>query len=178
MCFPVTISQEPPTGEPTAARQAQAGGISSGVSKETPISIYPSLSYGLQETHTTILPWTGYMSAVGMDYTTPLVFEYRMTQPHDMLKTELSTVADGAAYTKGVFNIPFNNSSARDAAISHVFPATLATGASAVERPAWWEYFSKMYEYYTVLGCEYEIVMDNPNTTSGTDLLIGWDYNA
>ena len=41
-----------------AARSgAASGGPGGGVSKETPISNYPSLSYGIQETHTTILPW-------------------------------------------------------------------------------------------------------------------------
>ena len=54
-----------PTPTPTAAA-ARTSGTSgnNNVSKETPISTYPSLTYGLQETHTTILPWTGWVSII------------------------------------------------------------------------------------------------------------------
>ena len=42
--------------EPAAARASASSGGNQ-VSKETQISIPPTLTYGLQETHTTILPW-------------------------------------------------------------------------------------------------------------------------
>ena len=35
-----------------------------------------------------------------------------------------------------------------------------------------------MYQYYTVLGCEYEITMVNPNGTVGADVLIATDFDS
>ena len=48
--------------EPMALARIGNGGMNS-VSKETPISSYPNLSYGLPETHTTIIPWTGWITS-------------------------------------------------------------------------------------------------------------------
>ena len=143
-------------GPETAALRAGGGGPGGPVSKETPVSIYPSLSYGLQETHTTILPWRGYFSTVGMTHTAANVIELRLTQPHDCMGTTLDTVAEGASWTKGNFNVPHNNSNTRDSATAATFPATLASGASVLEAASWWEFWRKQYEYYTVLGCKYE----------------------
>jgi hypothetical protein len=168
-----------PGGEAEAQRIASSGaGGNSSVSKETPISRYPTLTYGLQETHTTILPWCGYISTTGMNYATPNVLEIRMTQPHDMIKTTIQGLADGATWGKDFYNAPYNNSNNKDTATSITFPATMSTGAAVNERPTYWEFYRQMYEYYTVLGCEYEIYLDNPNSERGTDILVGWDYNA
>lgn len=176
---------EPPAGEPEAARVASGGGPGGPVSKETPISPYPTLTFGLQETHTTILPWTGYMSAVGMDLGTPIVLELRTTQPFDMIKSEITaTPVAGAsvAWAKGLYTRKFNDSNlvtdAASAIQTATFPSTMGAGAYTAERPTWWTYWSKLYEYYTVLGCEYEIIIDNPSTVPTGDILIGWDYNA
>ena len=148
------------------------------VSKETPISRYPSLTYGLQETHTTILPWCGYIATTGMTHGVPNVLELRMTQPFDMIATTLQGLAAGAAWGKDFYVVPYNNSNTRDAATAPTFPSTLDSGPATTEKASWWEYWRKFYEYYTVLGCEYEIFIDNPNETRGTDVVVGWDFNA
>lgn len=167
------------TTETVETLQARSsGGGPSGVSKETPISSYPSLSYGLPETHTCILPWTGYFSSTGMVHAQPNVVELRLTQPHDIMKTELSTVSAGASWTQSNNNVPFNNSLTRASATAPTFPSTITSGTYVAESATWWEYYRKLYEYYTILGCEYEIIIDNNNSTRGTNILVGWDYNA
>jgi len=167
-------------GEAQLARAPGGGGAGPGnpVSKETPVSTYPSLSYGLQETHTTILPWCGYLSATGMVHTSPVVLELRMTQPHDVLATDASTVAAAAAWGKAINNVPFNNNTTRDTATASTFPATVPSGASATERASWFEFWRKQYEYYTVLGCEWEITVHNPGANRGTEIAVAWDYNT
>ena len=43
------------------------------------------------------------------------------------------------------------------------YPVELADGtANVYERPQWRDYWAAIYQYYTVLGCEYEIIMYNP----------------
>lgn len=93
----------------SARASAPMGG--NAVSKETPISPYPGLSYGLQETHTTILPWTGWITAGGLDKNTPLQLKIRMNSPYDMLDCTLTTIGttDGARLTtKGLYNSPLD----------------------------------------------------------------------
>lgn len=103
----------PPNAEEPVMESARASGSVGGnpVSKETQISPYPGLSYGLQETHTTILPWTGWLTAGGLDKNTPLQLKIRMNSPYDMLDCTLTTVGatDGARLTtKGLYMSPLD----------------------------------------------------------------------
>ena len=56
-------------------------------SKETQISTYPSLSYGFQETHTTIIPWTGWLSVIGLTTSNPQQLQIRMNSICDWIVT-------------------------------------------------------------------------------------------
>jgi hypothetical protein len=150
-----------------AARIGSGGGPGGGVSKETPVSPYPSLSYGLQETHTTVLPWVGWCAAAGLDNATPLQLRLRMNAPYDFLDmtTSPNPAADGAVIaTKGFYATKvdgvgrYTNTTGNPA-----FPVQFGANATtANERPQWREYWAKLYDYYTVLGCEYEIHLYNP----------------
>jgi hypothetical protein len=174
-----TRMEEP--GEPdnnVEMAAAKSGAGAHNVSKETPISPYPSLPYGIQETHTCILPWMGYASVTGVDHDTPIVLELRLTQPHDIIKTELTLPTASAQWTKAVNTIPFNGNTIVNGSPVPTFPNSMVAGAYVLESATWWEYYRKLYEYYTVLGCEYEIVMDNPCFERGANVLIGWDYNT
>ena len=171
----------PPAGDPNDPPQAMAragGGGNNPVSKETPISRYPTLTYGLQETHTTILPWEAYFSATKLDHTAPVVAELRLTQPFDCLKTSLTGLTAGSAWDKLLYNVPFNNANSRDGGTPATFPSTISSGTYTSERATWWGYWAKIYEYYTVLACHYEIYVQNDTSDRGTDALVGWDFNA
>ena len=143
-----------------SARAGPAAGMASGVSKETPISIAQP-SYGLQETHTTILPWTGWLSAAKLNNGGPVQLKIRMNSPYDMLDT--TTVA---ANVKGISatGIGPDNTSAGGTPPEDF----TASATEAYERPAWRDYWAALYDYYTVLGCEYEIICQNPTNLHQT----------
>ena len=50
------------------------------------------------------------------------------------------------------------------------YPETIGV---ATEKPAWRDYWASMYDYYTVLGCEYEIKVCNPALDSYCDIVCG-----
>lgn len=155
-----------PTPAPTEQAARQAGGTSgtSGVSRETPISNYPSLSYGLQETHTTILPWTCWLSVGGLDKTTPAQLKLRMNSIFDMMDvtTNALPAVGTPPTTKGFYNRPFNNDARVVADTDIIYPEDTGVGTDGDERPQWRDFYCQLYEYYTVLGCEYEIILYNP----------------
>ena len=163
---------------PTEAARLQGTGPGGNqVSKETPISPYPSLSYGLQETHTTIVPFNFWFSSVGMDKTRANVMEIRMTSPIDIIKSQLSTNSGTSAWTQGNFNVPFNNAAAFNTSTG-TFPRTIATGADATEQPFWYRYWSQVYEYFTVLGCEYHITIRNISSPGGNEIIVGQQFDV
>ena len=170
-----------PGGEPVpeAARVGGTGVGAGNTSKETPVMLNATPSYGLQETHTTLCNYTNYYSATALDHTAPLVTEFRMTAPFDMMTgpTNMATVAFAANYTKSLNNVPWTGANTR-IADSATFPVTPTAGAATAERADWFNFWSKIYEYYTVLSCDYQIVIHNPSTTGSNDILVGWDFNS
>lgn len=156
-----------------ALARAGGGGGPNTVSKETPISI-ATPSYGLQETHTTILPWTGWMTVASIDKTTPVQVAIRMNGVWDMVDGTMPVgVAAGAALNKGIYFDP----AGADGLNSNTgvqYPARFAPNtATATERPQWRDYWASLYDYYTVLGCEYEIIVNNPTTHWDSIILNG-----
>lgn len=171
-----------PVPEAAAARSSGGGGGPSAVSKETPISNYPSLSYGLQETHTTILPWNGWCSMAIAEFAnlTPVQMKIRMNTVWDMFNTTLaaSPAINTAPTANGLYGVPFDNDGKRPNQSLALFPETMTAGPNANERPAWRDYWSALYEYYTVLGCEYKITMINPSTQRGQNIIVGTEFDS
>lgn len=173
-----------PAPEAAQARQSNAVGAGN-VSKETPVT-NAQPTYALQETHTTLLPFNCFFSVVNpaADYSTAATTyqSFRMTSPLACIVNSLGTVAEGAAWTAApgnILNVPFNNAATRSAAgKASVFPYTTPAGSSATEKAWWFAYWAKIYEYYTVLNCEYEIVVANPTTTNSQGMVIGIDFDA
>lgn len=160
---------DPVEGEAQAFRSSGGGNT---VSKETPISNYPSLTYGLQETHTTILPWTGWLSAGGLDKTTPAQLKIRLNAPWDMIDvTTQTTPADATINTtKGFYANTWNSLGRYNNSTTVAFPEQFTSNSTeATERPAWREYWVQLYQHYTVLSCEYEIIVHNPLQLMQTD---------
>lgn len=165
-----------PMEEASMARSSGPGG-NGAPSKETQISMYPSLTYGLQETHTTILPWTGWFSCATLTTAGPGKMEIRMNSPYDMIVSTVNALTAGgapAAALNQLYDRPFK-ADGLGAPVS--FPEVI-TGATAVERPYWRNYWSQLYEYYTVLGCEWKLTVINPSSVPGASSIIGWNYDA
>lgn len=167
-----------PGGEPVAAAARSSGGGPGGsVSKETPISPYPNLSYGLQETHTTILPWTGWVTAAIADLSAkpPLQLKLRTNSIYDMLNitTLASPAIDTAFTTNGFYMCPATSAGKTAATSALTYPDISSAGAAVTEQPAWRNFWTQVYEFYTVLGMEYKITVVNPHETAGASWIIG-----
>lgn len=165
-------------GEETAPEAAMArigGGGPSAVSKETPISSYPSLSYGLQETHTTILPFTCWFNMTGMSTGTTSKMQFRMNSPYDMI---LGAVSAGAAANNPISGTVYAWPAGGDGngAISG-FPESINNNLTT-ESPYWRRYWEQFYEHYTVLGCEWKITCINPVTYDGSSVILAYNYDA
>lgn len=186
--FPHTETMESESTDVAMLRSSTEAGQGKG-KQETPIT-NASPSYQLQDTHTTILPVTFYFSAVlesnsaldfvfrGNTYVSPLVtligaapnntmggigakftkglYNKKMKQPLSFsTNTANETVTTAAANFYGKGERP---SSTRWTVSKHVFPEELAANAQPVcQMAAWWE---KIYAYYAVLGCDYEIIIN------------------
>lgn len=163
-------ASDDPMGEEVSARSGAAGGPNP-QSKETPISRYPTLTYGLQETHTTILPFTFWFSSACHTTGVPAVMKIRLNSIYNFITSPV----DGALASGGIPVTATNYSRpiAPDGKGSnHMFPEGINDG-TYVEAPYWRNYWAQLYEYYTVLGCEYKITTGCVNTSSGFAAIVG-----
>lgn len=173
-----TMSANTPTavpmdeGEPEAAMRALGPGGSgpSPQSKETPITPAPSISYGLPETHTTIIPWNFWVSIVHLGNPSAQILpklSFRLNSIDDIVVGQITNIAAGASFGNGVYNVPYQGGTIRTSGSPPVFPRTLTNGVFTGEQPFWAVYWKKQYEYYTVLGTEYKMTFHNPTAISG-----------
>ena len=147
-----------------AALRAGGGGGPNPVSKETPVSSYPSLTYGVQETHTTILPWVMWCGlALDKSATVPLQLKIRLNSIYDMIDNAITAgAADDTVFSGPGFvnrKVGFNG---RTPYSGNGFPVVPTAGTGTTERAQWRDYWAQLYQYYTVIGCEYEVIMVNP----------------
>lgn len=123
---------------------------------ETPVSIPPTITYGLQETHTTILPTIFWMSAPGLSYS-PTTLGIRLNSIYDIIDTGTinSTITNNQFWTKkcGTANHSLTT--------GYNFPREFTAPNLTVN--CWYrDTWDKLYQKYTVLGCEYEIIAHMP----------------
>lgn len=146
---------------PQAVARTSAG-TSGGMVKETPIT-NASPQYGLQSTHTAILPYTTYFSFICNElHTDPCVrFQFRLNSIIDSIVTAPSTPTEDAAYAAGIFNQPITSgpNATKWPLTARAYPRTL--GGAAAEASQWQNWFTQMYRYYAVLGCEYTFTIFN-----------------
>lgn len=120
-------------------------------SKETKITS-ATPDYGLQETHTTILPMNIWFSIVVNSFTDNSVYTgFHMTSIYDIIRDTYDTPP--APLVAGRYNRRLKQSLAAGGAATHApFPATITgVGTGEGEAPAWRNFWAKMYGYYTVL---------------------------
>lgn len=170
--------------QPEAMMALGPGGSGSNPqSKETPITPAPSISYGLPETHTTIIPWNFWFSQTYNSYPGSLPLpklSFRLNSIDDIVASTINNVAAGAAYGLNTHNVPYEGTNSRGGGTPTLFPRTLTAGTSITEQPFWAQYWKRIYEYYTVLGCEYKITAHNPTIIAQTNsnALIVYDMDS
>lgn len=156
------------TTEPMlAASRMESGGIAdtSGRTSETPVSIPPTITYGLQDTHTTILPTVFWFSCTNLSQTTPLTLRLRLNSYNDIIcgSTNIkASIPDQTPYmiNRKVADKTYNSTISTALATFPPFPDTIAENG---DPKCWYKpYWDALYEYYTVLGVEYEIIYNNP----------------
>lgn len=151
-------------GEPTAEgganepAAARAGTMQSQVSKETPISIPPTITYGLQDTHTTIIPCVFYISFPHVQLNDTRALKLRLNSYENILMDTSVIFANPLPANNyfGYWNRRCDDSlQTPSTATGRQFPVELG---STSPTPWYSDYYKKLYKYYTVLNTEYEIV--------------------
>lgn len=169
---------------PMVARAPGGGitGAANSVSKETPVLIPPTITYGLQETHTTILPYRSYCTMVtnansydGTD------LRLRMNGIYDVIAQSLSNpgtdiTTSGVYASVGLISSSITTSYPGGSFFS--YPSSVPAGANVNEGPWWRNYWDNLYEYYTVLGCKWKITFQNPIISHGASNVVAHFYES
>lgn len=123
--------------------------------QETPVTVMKP-HYGLRETETVILPSTSYFSVV--TNTTGSRFDIRLTSIIDKQITSVGTPSASSAYTVGFWDkvIPYTT--------TNDWPATLvAFPNTSTDTLQWRAWYTKLYNYYHVVGVKWELTIQNAN---------------
>lgn len=156
-----------------AATASRAAGPERNVVGGGETSISPQKPhYGVPFTTTTILPYTTYFTACTNSNQNMFNFYLRLNSPFDPLETSIATdPAAGGALTAGLYKVkPGDGQSFTNPLLS--YPKSSNSGTFTNDRPQWRLYYEKLYNKYTVLGCEYEITFYNPTNFVGRDVAI------
>lgn len=178
--FSSTNTMEGASASALVVSKAAAGDGGKKGSQETPITPQKP-HYGLQDTSTVILPFTQYLSVIPgtfNDYTM-VDFSLRLTSLTDILPTALVLPTAGGAFTKGLFNAvtPTGAGSTWQNPLIE-FPQTTTAGSPNNEKPAWRTFWQKLYQYYTVLGCEYELTFVNSRNAINANTVIAYGFDT
>lgn len=141
------------------ARDLPAGG--SGAKKgatETPVSIQRS-HFGLPETVTQVLTGTNYFAVTcPANFQSMMRVPFRLTSIVDRMPNQPAAAVGGAAYVaSSLYNsiMPPQNTFA--------FPATpLLFPSDTTDGLQWLDWYTSFYQYYHVMGVEWELTMFNP----------------
>lgn len=135
-------------------RVASTGGIAdtAGRTSETPVSIPPTITYGLQETHTTVLPQICWFSAPNLDYTyIPTTFKIRLNGIYAVMTGDIvDTAVTGKLWTRKATQPDVYGTTATNGAI---FPKSLTAANINLNNYGWYrDTWEKLYMYYNVFG--------------------------
>lgn len=142
----------------------------SGGNQETAIS-YQKPHYGLANTITAVLPSTVYFSILTPTSTQGVAgttWNIRLTSLLDQVIDNTVTPAGGGAFSAGRYNriIPTGTGTS--------WPTTpLAFPSGVSDDMQWRKYYNKMYQYYVVLGVEWELTMVNPHQFVNNNIVMG-----
>ena len=149
-------------------------------SQETPITPQKP-HYGLPDTSTVILPYTQYLSVIPGTFNdfSMVDFSLRLTSVTDILPQQLLAPTAGGNFSKGLFNsvTPTGSGNLWPTPLI-AFPQTTTNGANTTEKPAWRNFWQKLYQYYTVLGCEYELTFVNSRNAINGNVVIAHGFDT
>lgn len=173
-------------GRGTSTALALASGGATGASKgnqETPVTIV-NPTYGIPETHTTILPANLYFSVIAKSWTNASgrTMDIKLTSPYQF-HTALTVPGDGTALANGMFSRPYYENYTAGSTVN--WPALSAqdefpvTPGSGYLIPSWRDVFEAWYDYYHVMGCHWELTMTKPYISDyESGVCVVWAYQA
>lgn len=127
--------------------QGQAGAHNNG---ETPLSPYDFVQIGLPNTYTTRLPYRTRTTISNPQSTTASAFGIRTNSIYDVL-TDAAYTADPAA--------------------------TADSTSGSVEVPKWRSFFADKYRYWSVIGCDYKVMLRQKWATSTAITNSAWNFD-
>lgn len=150
---------------------------------ETPLSnVKPQ--YGLPDTVNAVQPALMFYSQIALaSYSSDAsVTKIRMNSMYDMFPDAVSTPSGGTyPMTSGRYNAKIQPLSA------DITDTTYFTdpprkwpiiGSGTTEKPQWRDWYNKMYDFYHVMGVEYDIVIQNPTTKLGSSIVVGLGFDS
>ena len=140
---------------------------------ETPIT-FQRPHYGIAETATQVLSGINYFSVVcPNNHSSVNNVQFRLTSIIDRMITTLATPTPGAIYTSGVYG------TLQPYASSGTWPnPPINFPNNVTDNLQWRGFFTKMYGYYRVLGVEWELTVQNPQTNFNADQVVGWTIDT
>lgn len=155
---------------------------------ETPLSNVPP-TYGLPDAVNAVQPAMLFYSQVALcSYASDAsVTRIRMNSMYDMFPDAVITPS-GSSYTyvpgrysAKIQNVPIELGvqTPTDTRYFTDPPRQWPTlGNGTTEKPQWRDWYNKMYDFYHVMGVEYEIVLQNPVSKLGSDIVVGLAFDS
>lgn len=140
-----------------------------GRTSETPVSIPPTITYGFQETHTTVLPAICWFSCPNLasNYT-PTTFSFSLNSIYNIMSGSIkASTTQNACWIKKCGEHTYQNGTD----VGYPFPSEQANDSWNNMTPWWRDTWEKLYMYYAVLGVEYEIVISSPSLAGRKSLV-------
>ena len=148
--------------QPTTRAMTMADGPG-GVGKETPVTIPPTITYGHQNTHTTILPYTFFLGS-GQINGSGITFQYQLNSLYSPILSAIVTSPTGntpSSYTNQWINKFYAANITSTGTLGHWLESFPDAYDITTSIPAYRSHWDGMYGHYTVLGVEYEIRIFN-----------------
>ena len=166
---------------PAAARSgavATATGTNSTVAGKHETQITPQKpTYGLNNTHTAILPYNSFFSFWANANSGAVDLHLRLTDPRNIWVSTLNHLDTGtsSAMSSGPFYDRMIPAPGAVTTVANAFnyPEQMASTSTGSEA-CWWNYWSKLYRSFTVLGVEWELTIDNVGYKGMSDAMCAY----
>lgn len=157
----------PTEGTPLALRSTGGGdgGLAdtSGRTSETAVSIPPTITYGMQDTHTTIHPMCYWFSMVSLDHAIPKLHAVRLNSIYQCISKGVPDINfNTGPWTKKALDGQYTFTAGSPPTITGLYDEFPYQPGSSIYYPWYRDTYSKWYQWWTVLGCEYEITLMCP----------------
>ena len=175
----------------TLEAKAAAGGDGGTGTQETPVLLNTRWELGVfTETRSTILPLRFYLSMNKLDSMTGVAFNLRLNAPYNLTTTSMVSQTAGSARVKGVsVDAPpdgLTNTTTQlqgyTSAITLGGQSLTASGSGVPAgtdlKPAWRQWYDKLYDSYHVVKTEYRVKFRNARSAIDTDAVVYYDYDV